>query len=53
MVECNLCKEEYTESHIEYHLVGVHGVEGPKEMYSSLEFPETTVSKQLSYLYKI
>ena len=34
MVECNLCKEEYSETHIEFHLVGVHGVDGPKEMYT-------------------
>ena len=37
MVQCNLCEEEYSEIHIELHLVGVHGVDGPKEMYSSSE----------------
>ena len=33
MVECSLCHEEYSEAHIEFHLVGVHGMDGPKEMY--------------------
>ena len=50
MVKCNLCKEEYPETKIEFHLVGVHGVAGPKEMYISSElssenFSETTISK--------
>ena len=44
MVECNLCKEEYSETHIEFHLVGVHGVDGPKEVYSSSEFASETFS---------
>ena len=26
MVICGICKEEYAESHIEFHLLGVHGV---------------------------
>ena len=33
--KCYLCGDEYSETHIEFHLVGVHGVAGPKEMYSS------------------
>ena len=33
MVQCHLCKDEYSETHMEFHLVGVHGVDGPKEMY--------------------
>ena len=49
IVECNLCKEEYADTHIEFHLVGVHGVAGPKEMYISESisemFSETTISK--------
>ena len=35
MVKCHLCGDEYSETHIEIHLVGVHGVSGPKEVYSS------------------
>ena len=35
MVECNLCKEKYSETHIEVHLVGVHGVAGPR-LYQTL-----------------
>ena len=46
MVICNLCEAEYSETHIEIHLVGVHGVGGPKEMYTSSDFtprvPENT-----------
>ena len=59
MVECNLCEEKYSETHIEFHLVGVHGVAGPKEMYTSSEFIsefffETRgVSKHVSYRNKI
>ena len=34
MVQCRLCKDEYSETHMEFHLVGVHGVDGPKEMYT-------------------
>ena len=33
MVLCRLCQDEYSETHMEFHLVGVHGVDGPKEMY--------------------
>ena len=44
MVKCNICQEEYSESHIEFHLVGVHGVDGPKEVYSSSEFTSETFS---------
>ena len=50
MEKCNLCQEKYSETHIEFHLVGVHGADGPKEVYSSSEFTSetfflTTVSK--------
>ena len=48
MIECNLCKEEYPESHIEFHLVGVHGVAGPKEMYISSEFTRETISETIN-----
>ena len=33
-VQCNLCTDRYPETHMESHLVGVHGVDGPKEMYT-------------------
>ena len=33
-VQCNFCKDRYPETHMESHLVGVHGVDGPKEMYT-------------------
>ena len=26
MVICGICKEDYNETHIEFHLLGVHGV---------------------------
>ena len=35
MVQCHLCGDQYSETHIEFHLVGVHGVSGPKEVHSS------------------
>ena len=37
VVKCNVCKDEYPENQIEQHLVGVHGLSGPKEMYTKLE----------------
>ena len=32
-VRCKLCGEKYPYNHIESHVVGVHGLDGPKEMY--------------------
>ena len=31
----SVCGDQYSETHIEFHLVGVHGVSGPKEVHSS------------------
>ena len=44
MVLCRLCQDEYSETHMEFHLVGVHGVDGPKEMYieGETELPAST-----------
>ena len=36
VVECDLCKDEFPEDHMEQHLVAVHGIDGPKEMYTTI-----------------
>ena len=33
VVQCKLCGEKYPDNHLESHVVGVHGLDGPKEMY--------------------
>ena len=38
-LQCKLCKDSYEETQIEAHLVGVHGEEGPKEMYTDSPLP--------------
>ena len=32
-VHCKLCGEKYPYMHLESHVVGVHGLDGPREMY--------------------
>ena len=32
-VLCKLCGDKYPYTHMESHVVGVHGLDGPKEMY--------------------
>ena len=32
-VRCKLCGEKYLYMHLESHIVGVHGLDGPREMY--------------------
>ena len=35
VVQCKLCGEKYPDNHLESHVVGVHGLDGPKEMYTT------------------
>ena len=32
-VQCKLCGDKYPNTHMESHVVAVHGLDGPKEMY--------------------
>ena len=32
-VRCKLCGDKYPYAHMESHVIGVHGLDGPKEMY--------------------
>ena len=32
-VQCKLCGDKYPYNHMESHVIGVHGLDGPKEMY--------------------
>ena len=38
MVICGICKEDYNETHIEFHLLGVHGVANAYEVRKILYF---------------
>ena len=49
MVQCRLCKDEYSETHMEFHLVGVHGVDGPKEMYIEPTTPTEKIDLNRSF----
>ena len=44
VVQCNICEDKYPENEIESHLVGVHGVDGPKEMYTNIKLPIDQIS---------
>ena len=32
-IQCKLCGDKYPYNHMESHVIGVHGLDGPKEMY--------------------
>ena len=32
-VQCKICGDKYPDNHMESHVVAVHGLDGPKEMY--------------------
>ena len=32
-VQCNVCGDKYPDDHMESHVVGVHVLDGPKEIY--------------------
>jgi hypothetical protein len=38
MVICGICKEDYNETHIEFHLLGVHGVANAYEVRKNIVF---------------
>ena len=46
MVICGICKEEYTESHIEFHLLGVHGVANGNVVVYLEKLPNAIDSKK-------